>query len=65
MVRIVVPYAPGGPSDILARLASQKLSEVLGQKLLIENVPGAGGNIGMGRVARSAPGRIQPLRRSA
>lgn len=55
MVRIVVPYAPGGPSDILARLAGQKLSEVLGQKFLIENVPGAGGNIGMGRVARSAP----------
>ncbi|WP_395712911.1 Bug family tripartite tricarboxylate transporter substrate binding protein [Reyranella sp.] len=55
MVRIVVPYAPGGPSDILARLAGQKLSDELGQKFLVENVPGASGNIGMGRIARSAP----------
>lgn len=55
MVHIVVPYAPGGPSDILARLTAQKLSDELGQKFLVENVPGAGGNIGMGRVARSAP----------
>lgn len=55
MVRVIVPYAPGGPSDILARLTGQKLSDELGQTFLVENVPGAGGNIGMGRVARSAP----------
>lgn len=54
-VRIIVPYGPGGPSDILARLTAQKLSEELGQPFHVENIPGAGGNIGMGRAARSAP----------
>jgi tripartite-type tricarboxylate transporter receptor subunit TctC len=44
-VRVLVPYAPSGPTDILARLAAQKLSEQLGKPFYVENVGGAGGNI--------------------
>src|SRR4051812_8477760 len=47
-VRLLVPYAPGGPTDILARVAAQKLSEQLGKQFYVENVGGAGGNIGLG-----------------
>lgn len=54
-VRIIVPYAAGGPTDILARLTAQKLSEEFGKQFFVENVPGAGGNIGMGQAARAAP----------
>ncbi|HKR82528.1 MAG TPA: tripartite tricarboxylate transporter substrate binding protein [Terriglobales bacterium] len=54
-VRVIVPYAPGGPTDILARLTAQKLSEELAKQFYVENIPGAGGNIGMGQAARSAP----------
>src|SRR5690349_8814438 len=53
-VRLLVPYAPAGPVDILARLAAQKLSEQLQHQFYVENVGGAGGNIGMGQGARSA-----------
>jgi len=53
-VRIIVPYGPGGPTDILARLTAQKLSETLGKQVYVENVPGAGGNIGMGQAAKAA-----------
>jgi tripartite-type tricarboxylate transporter receptor subunit TctC len=53
-VKIVVPFAAGGPTDVMARLLGQKLSEKLGQQFYIENLPGAGGNIGTGNVARSA-----------
>ena len=54
-VKVVVPFAPAGPTDVMARLIAQKLSEALKQQFYVENHPGAGGNIGMVQVARSAP----------
>jgi tripartite-type tricarboxylate transporter receptor subunit TctC len=54
-VRIIVPFAPAGPTDVVARLIAQKLSERLGKQFYIENVTGAGGNTGMGQAARAAP----------
>jgi tripartite-type tricarboxylate transporter receptor subunit TctC len=53
IVRIIVPFAAGGPTDVVARLVGQKLSERLGQQFIIENQGGAGGNIGMGTAARA------------
>ena len=53
-VRIIVPFAAGGPVDVVARLVGQKLSEKLGQQFVIENQVGAGGNTGMGNAARAA-----------
>jgi len=54
-VRWVVPFPPGGPAEILARLFGQFMSERLGQPFVIENRPGAGGNIGTEAVVRSPP----------
>jgi tripartite-type tricarboxylate transporter receptor subunit TctC len=54
-VKIIVPFAPAGPTDIVARLMATKLSERLGKQFYIENVTGAGGNTGMGQAARAAP----------
>ena len=51
--RVVVPYPPGGPTDIVARVVSQKLTEQTGQQFIVENRPGAGGNIGAEAVAKS------------
>ena len=51
----IVPYPPGGPTDILARLLGQRLNERLGQPFIVENKPGASGNIGTEMVAKSAP----------
>jgi tripartite-type tricarboxylate transporter receptor subunit TctC len=50
-----VAFPPGGPTDIIARLVSPKMSELLGQPVVVENVTGAGGNIATGRVAKSDP----------
>src|SRR3954454_22388366 len=54
-VRVIVPFAPGGPTDVFARLMSQKLSEQTGKQFYVENVGGAGGNAGSGRAAQAAP----------
>src|SRR6266513_703676 len=54
-VRVIVPFAPAGPTDVFARLMAQKLSEQLGAQFYVENIAGAGGNIGAGRAAQSAP----------
>ncbi|MDB5965965.1 MAG: hypothetical protein JWQ72_2465 [Polaromonas sp.] len=52
VVRIVVPYAAGGVTDIMARVIAQQLSSQMGQQFIVENKPGAGGSIGMAEVAR-------------
>ena len=52
-IKLVVPYPPGGPTDIVARVVAQKLSEQLGQSIIIDNRPGAGANLGAEAVARS------------
>src|SRR5215468_968497 len=54
-VKIIVPFAPAGPTDVVARLIATKLSERSGKQFYIENVTGAGGNAGMGQAARAAP----------
>jgi tripartite-type tricarboxylate transporter receptor subunit TctC len=54
-VRIIVPFGPGGAADSLPRLVGQKLSEMWGQPVLVENRAGAAGNLGMEQAARSAP----------
>ena len=54
-IRIVIPFAPAGPSDMIGRLTGQKLSELLGQPVIIENRGGAGGNLGAAVAAKSLP----------
>lgn len=53
-ITMIVPFAPGGPSDVVGRLIAEPMRAALGQPVIIENVAGAGGSIGMGRVARAA-----------
>jgi tripartite-type tricarboxylate transporter receptor subunit TctC len=54
-VRVVVGFPAGGPTDIIARIVAQKLSESLGQNFYVENLPGAGSNLASGQVARATP----------
>jgi tripartite-type tricarboxylate transporter receptor subunit TctC len=54
-IRVIVPYTPGGITDIVARLVGQKLGERLGQTVVVDNRPGAGGNLAAELVAKSAP----------
>ena len=54
-LRLVVAFAPGGPTDAMARLLADKLGDKLGQRVIVENRPGAGGNIGYESVAKSPP----------
>ncbi|NOV23316.1 tripartite tricarboxylate transporter substrate binding protein [Cupriavidus necator] len=54
-IRMVVPFPPGSSPDLIARILTEKLAAALGQPVVVENRPGAGGNIGTGMVARAAP----------
>ncbi len=54
-ITLIVPFAPGGPSDIIARILTNALSHSLGQQMIVDNRGGAAGNIGMGQAARAAP----------
>ena len=54
-ITMVVPYAAGGPVDTLGRILAARLSEILGQQVVVENIAGAGGMTGSSRVAKSAP----------
>src|SRR5436305_5180379 len=54
-ITIIVPFAAGGPSDAMARILAERMKVTLGEVLLIENVTGAGGSIGVGRAVRSPP----------
>jgi tripartite-type tricarboxylate transporter receptor subunit TctC len=54
-VRVIVPFAPGGATDIIARFILQELSKQLGQQFYVENIPGASGNVGTGIAAKAAP----------
>jgi tripartite-type tricarboxylate transporter receptor subunit TctC len=54
-VKLIVPFAPGGSTDVLARIFAQKLTESSGQPFVVDNRPGAGGNLGMVALAKSAP----------
>ncbi|WP_428660818.1 tripartite tricarboxylate transporter substrate-binding protein [Reyranella sp.] len=53
-ITVIVPFAAGGPTDALARVVCAKMSEILGQQLVVENVGGAGGTIGVNKVAKAA-----------
>ena len=54
-VRVIVPFAAGGPTDVIGRMVAERLSEAWGQQLYVENMPGAGGNLGVETGARAAP----------
>jgi tripartite-type tricarboxylate transporter receptor subunit TctC len=54
-IRMIVPFAAGGPTDVIGRMVAERLSEVFGQQVYVENMPGAGGNLGVVAGKRAAP----------
>jgi tripartite-type tricarboxylate transporter receptor subunit TctC len=64
-IKLVAPFAPGGVADVMARLIGDKLSKSLGQPVIVENRPGAGGNVGADLVAKAAPDGYTLLMSSA
>ena len=54
-ITLVVPFPPGGSTDVVGRIVAERMKVALGHSVIIENVGGAGGSIGVGRVARAAP----------
>src|SRR3954451_5500061 len=54
-IRLIAPFPPGGTTDVLSRLVAQKLSDTLGRQVIVENRPGAGGNIGHELAAKTPP----------
>ena len=54
-ITLVVPFPPGGSTDVAARIMAERMRPLLGQSVIIENIGGAGGSIAVGRVARAAP----------
>ena len=55
VIRLIVPYPPGGPTDVVARILAERMRATLGQTIIVENVTGGSGNIGVGKVVRAAP----------
>jgi tripartite-type tricarboxylate transporter receptor subunit TctC len=60
-ITMVVPYAAGGPTDVVGRLLAQQMGEIIGRQIIVENVPGAGGMTGASRVAHAKPDGYQVL----
>ncbi|HET9404025.1 MAG TPA: tripartite tricarboxylate transporter substrate-binding protein, partial [Burkholderiales bacterium] len=54
-IRLIVPFAPGGPNDVIGRVVAQKVSELIGQPIVIDNRTGAGGAVGTAAAGTSAP----------
>src|SRR5919206_1523284 len=58
-VTMVIPFAAGGPTDVLGRVMAERMSQLIGQQIVVENVGGAGGMTGSQRVAKAAPDGYQ------
>ena len=58
-VTVVVPFGAGGPIDVMARVIAPRMSELLGQQLIVDNIPGAGGMVGASRVGKAAPDGVR------
>src|ERR1700678_2240170 len=54
-ITMIVPFPPGGTTDLVARITAERMKVALGQPIIIENVPGANGSVGVGRAARATP----------
>src|SRR5580704_13956517 len=54
-IRMIVPFSAGGPTDVIGRLVAKRLSDVLGQQVYVEDLPGAGGNLGVEAAKRAEP----------